>query len=758
MDPGAPLGALSFPGPEPAPHDLRVRGIPHASVKRITDQNYLLSMDFTVFRGTARSPDGSQAPEPSRAKRVRLANRIALICAATSLLYAAAYPFFGAWTMSWISVASACAFSCVPWLNRRGHAWLARFLLPQLGNLGILAATLALGRASGLHFFAMPMAWLGIILFDWEERKSMVAGVGINSALLLGLEAFAPERGLWAAMGAPQIRHFHFFVVLTAQALQILIVLHFFLANRRTETALAEAGQAAKAADKAKSQFLANMSHEIRTPLNGILGMSSLLLKGDLRDDQRDLLQAVQSAGLDLMSIIGEILDLSKIEAGKMRLERVPFAIAPLVEAVARPFELEARRKRLAFSVEVEPGLPERLLGDPVRLKQVLNNLLSNAFKFTEAGSVALRVKRGHQAGDPTDAFPLACEVADTGPGIRPEARERLFESFFRGESPAAHRHAGTGLGLFICKQIAGMMGGDLGFESEPGKGSTFRFQAPFAVAWEKDAREAVALPAVEERPARAGAASRMLIVEDHPLNQKVLAGFLAQAGYRAECAPGGQEALEMFAANPYDVVFMDCHMPGMDGYACTRALRAALPPGRRLIILGVTADAMPGTRERCLEAGMDDVLTKPILSEDLNRALSRWLGAPRQAAPKAVPAPASSQWIDSRHLREMDEWIRVYDPGFWPRAQDQFRASADRLIAAIRDAFAAGRMGEAGEAAHSLKGLCLMMGLSRLGDLCKRLEGAAGSGDADWRALLSELESVLEPSLSEMRKQVGRN
>ncbi|MBW8887854.1 MAG: response regulator [Fibrobacteres bacterium] len=700
--------------------------------------------------------------EPRRAKRIRLANRIAATCAAAALLYAAVYPFFQAWEMGLVSLAAACLFSAVPWLNRRGHAWFARFLLSQLGNLCILLATLALGRKAGLHFFFMPIAWLSLILFDWEERKSMIAGVGINALLLLGLEAFAPERGLSVPLDAQHTRYFHFFVVLTAQALQILIVLHFFLANRRTETALAEAGEAAKAADKAKSQFLANMSHEIRTPLNGILGMSSLLLKTELRDDQRDLLAAVQSAGLDLMAIIGEILDLSKIEAGKMRLERVPFAIGPLVDSVTRPFEHEARRKGLRFMVEMERGLPERLLGDPVRLKQVLNNLLSNAVKFTESGSVALTIRRGTVSGEPTDAFPLACEVTDSGIGIGPESQERLFQSFSQAEQSPARRHGGTGLGLFICKQIAEMMGGDIGYRSELGRGSVFSFQAPFPVVWEKDAREAVPLAPSDERPYRSGPSARLLIVEDHPLNQKVLAGFLAQAGYRAECVPGGKEALEKYAARPFDLIFMDCHMPGMDGYACTRALRSLAAAGKQPIILGVTADAMPGTRERCLEAGMDEVLTKPILSEALNRALSRWLGPSRQAPERpirgAAASPLPSQWVDVRHLREMDEWIRTYDPGFWPRAEDQFRASAERLIGALREAFAAGRAREAAESAHSLKGICLMMGLSRIGDVCKRLEALAVQGaNADWESLLAELETALEPSLEELRRQVGQ-
>jgi signal transduction histidine kinase/CheY-like chemotaxis protein/HPt (histidine-containing phosphotransfer) domain-containing protein len=716
-------------------------------------------MDFTIRPAAlSKALDWgiTNGMEPRRAKRIGLCNRIALICIAVSLLYVAIYASLGAVLLASGSLAAACAFAWALVLNRGGRTWAARFIVPLAVDGCILMAALGVGRGAGVHVFFLPTAWLALILFDWVERKSVVFGVALNTFLLLGLEAFGPEPGLAMRLPGPSDRLFHFLMVLSAQAFQILIVLHFYLANRRTETILAEAGEAAKAADKAKSQFLANMSHEIRTPLNGILGMSSLLMKTDLRGDQKDMLQAVQSSGLDLMAIIGEILDLSKIEAGKMRLERVPFELAPMLETLVRPFEHEARRRRLRFHLEIGPGLPERLLGDPVRLRQVLNNLLSNAFKFTAAGSVTLRVKQGTHAGEPTDAFPLACEVEDTGAGIQPEARGRIFQSFTQAEENTTRRYGGTGLGLFICKRIAEMMGGTIGFDSEPGKGSLFRFQAPFPIAWEQPEREPAPVP--EARLTGPAASARLLIVEDHPLNQRVLTGFLAQAGLRAECASGGREALEMCEARPFDLIFMDCHMPGMDGYECTRALRALPSAGKRPAIIGVTADAMAGVRERCIEAGMDDVLTKPILPEELNRALARWLGAPRSLPPRVTAALTSSQWVDIGHLREMDEWIRAYDPGFWSRAQEQFRGSAARLIGSIQEGFAAGRWREAAEASHALKGLCLMMGLSRLGETCKRLEGLAHREDEKgWSGLVGELEAFLEPSLAEMRKQVGQ-
>jgi signal transduction histidine kinase/ActR/RegA family two-component response regulator len=718
-----------------------------------------LPVAFTLLPGAVRRifPWGiSPASDPRRAKRIYLSNQIATITVLACVLWAIIYQMMRLPRLGLLSLSIACGFIWIPWLNRLGRDWAARFLLPTLASLGTLGLTLALGKDCGIHLFLLPIAWLVLILFDWEERKSMIFGVGLNSLMLLGLEGFGPGDGLLLQLGPRQVRLFHFHVVVIAQTFQILVVLYFFLANRRTESALAEAGEAAKAADKAKSQFLANMSHEIRTPLNGILGMSSLLLKTELRDEQKDLLQAVQSAGLDLMAIISEILDLSKIEAGKMRLERVPFALGPLLETLVRPFEHEARRRRLRFAMELEPGIPRHLLGDPVRMKQVLNNLLSNAFKFTPKGSVTLRLNRGVIAGDPSDAFPLACEVEDTGIGVPLEAQGRIFQSFTQAEQSHTRQFGGTGLGLFICRQIVEMMGGTIGFATRPGEGSVFRFQIPFPIAWEQDARETAAIPDPGTGAPPSGGSARLLIVEDHPLNQKVLSGFLSQAGFRADCAFSGVEALKLFAARPYDLVFMDCHMPEMDGYQCTREMMRLAGP--RPVIIGVTADAMPGIREKCLEAGMDDVITKPILAEDLNRILARWQGPARPAPPKVTAALTSSQWVDTRHLREMDEWIRTYDPGFWGRAQDQFRASAARLIGSIQESFAAGRYREAAEASHALKGLCLMMGLSRMGETCKRLEILGNEGrETGWTGLIGELESFLEPSLEEMRKQVGQ-
>jgi signal transduction histidine kinase/CheY-like chemotaxis protein/HPt (histidine-containing phosphotransfer) domain-containing protein len=715
-----------------------------------------------------------QSPDPRRAKRVLLSNRIAVASAFACLFYCFLYPLLGVPRMSLVMLPLLSGWGIIPWLNRAGHIWFSRLLYNLVSNLGLLASSLALGTSSGIHLFFIPSAWLVLILFDWEERKSMIGGVALNFIMLVALEAAGPQHGLLYPLDARNERLLHFFVVITAQAMQITVVLYFFVVNRLTETALAQAGEAAKTADKAKSQFLANMSHEIRTPLNGILGMSSLLLKSEMREEQKELVQGVQSSGLDLMAIVSEILDLAKIEAGKMRLDHSPFHLENLLETTVRPFEHEARRKRLRMMMDMAPDLPARLVGDPMRLKQVLNNLIGNALKFTQTGGVALRIRKGPAASGPGPGGSgsggsgsegsgpkmcvLAFEVEDTGIGIPAEAQDRIFQSFSQAEQAEARRYGGTGLGLFICKQIVEMMGGSIGYRTTPGKGSVFHFTLPFPIATGPDAAEPPPDSDGEAGRSGAKAGARLLIVEDHPLNQKVLCGFLAQFGLRADTSSGGHEALQLFTREPYDIVFMDCHMPGMDGFECTRALRLAAKTGKRPTIIGVTADAMQGTRERCLEAGMDDVITKPILTEELKRALSRWLGTAEPAKHQAASAPPRSPWVDVRHLREMNEWIRSYDPGFWDRAQEQFRQSAARLISSIREAGREGRYREAGESAHALKGLCLMMGLSRMSEVCRIMEEeAAKERVGNWSAQVEELETSLEPSLTEMRKQVGQ-
>ena len=384
---------------------------------------------------------------------------------------------------------------------------------------------------------------------------------------------------------------------------------------RARTTELEQAMQGAVVATHAKSEFLANMSHELRTPMNGLLGMLDLVLEGPIGGEDRENVEIAQRCAYSLLGLLNDILDLSKIEAGRMQLERVPCHVREVIEECLRP------QSAIALQYVCTSGAGLSVTGDPLRLRQVVNNLVSNAIKFTDSGTVRVT----QSSTKPVDGkTTVSIEVSDTGAGIPADKLALIFDKFTQADSSISRKYGGTGLGLAITRKLIELQGGTIRVESELSKGSKFTVDIPFDVV----AREAPAVPAV--RPTVPAAAStgnaRLLLVEDNAINQRVVLAMLRKKGYTLEVANNGQEALDRMAASePYDLILMDVQMPVLDGLETTRVIRAD-PRWAHLPIIAMTAHAMTGDKERCLSAGMDAYLTKPLKAPVLIDTIEKFL------------------------------------------------------------------------------------------------------------------------------------
>ena len=388
--------------------------------------------------------------------------------------------------------------------------------------------------------------------------------------------------------------------------------------RKATEAELVKALDAAEAASLAKDEFLANMSHEIRTPMNGILGTLQLLQDTKLAGAQAEYVKVAHSSAEGLLAILNNILDFSKIAAHKLLLEDIPFNLRSVVEDLMVLLSSQAKAGNLSLRSEIDPQLPEMLMGDPTRIRQVLANFMTNAIKFTEQGEVLVRVRCLSAVAS---RVMLRIEVLDTGIGISPEKQKNLFQSFTQADGSTTRKYGGTGLGLAIVRQLVLMMDGKIGVESEAGRGSVFWCELDFPVAGMGGQAEA------QKNNECVGLQGHILLVEDNKVNQLVAGRMLAAMGLRVDHAENGEEALAALAKTRYDLVLMDCQMPVLDGYQATRAFRNQEAPGeKRLPIIAMTANTSEGDRRKCLESGMDDYLAKPVKKELLWSLLNRQL------------------------------------------------------------------------------------------------------------------------------------
>jgi len=523
--------------------------------------------------------------------------------------------------------------------------------------------------------------------------------------------------------------------------------------RKNAEAVLAQARDAAIASARLKTEFLANMSHEIRTPINGIIGMTELLEGTQLPRESLRYLGNIRSCSDLLLTLIDDILDFSKIEAGKLLIEPVDFDLPRMVGDCVGLFANASQAKGIRLVSDLANGVPPLVRGDSIRIRQILNNLLSNAIKFTHAGSVRVAIEALETSESHTH---LRFSVKDSGIGISPEAQQRLFNPFVQADGSTTRRYGGSGLGLSICKRLVELMGGEIGVESAAGQGAEFWFTLRLGNTDRTDSAltkfisgraEARAFVALQDAAPSTASRAKVLVVEDNPINQQVAKALLERLDCHAQIADNGREGLDRLRSERFDIVFMDCQMPILDGYEATAAIREHEKNSDtpRSIIVAMTAHALPTERDHCLQCGMDDYASKPISKDALHQLLTRWVpgyshARDEKAVVQSVLVSEPDLSLDLSRLREAGG-----DSDGMRRLVQLSMKQLTSRVEAVRTAQRKSDLKEIGRVAHMCVGSCGACGMNRLATLWQRLEkGASASDVAALEALIADVEAEL--------------
>ncbi|TDR50138.1 TMAO reductase system sensor TorS [Halomonas ventosae] len=591
------------------------------------------------------------------------------------------------------------------------------------------------------HLQALDEQIRGLERLDDEARASLTQRLetlgGVTERLIIAINGHLAETTTRERQRLQTLYGVLLLLILAMSLAGSLVVAFLFreardnAAARRDLEALSRelevTAREAESASRAKSEFLATVSHEIRTPLNGVIGMSDLLQDQPLPDRARHYADTIHDSARLLLELINDILDFSKIEAQRLELEARPFALGELVDGAISLFAPRAEARGTRLACELDPELPPYLVGDAGRLRQVLLNLLSNAIKFTEQGEVLLRVR---DEGEGQVLF----EVLDTGGGIAPRRQEQLFEPFQQGDPSTARRFGGTGLGLAISKRLVEAQGGRIGLESEEGQGSRFWFVLPLSAA-DSDAEAQASVAAVPEQRV---ADARLLVVEDNPVNQQVARAMLERLGCRVSVADSADAALRLAGRERFDLIFMDVQLPGMDGLEATRRLRARGGWSAEVPVVAMTAGGPGGDQARCLAAGMNGYLTKPLFQDALMATLQRHL---HQAGPSLdIVRPAATagegaadQPLEPATLAALGESLGGQG---LVALITLFRQQSAAHLAGLEQAVAEGATSRVEYLAHQLKGEASSLGAVKVAGLATRLERLAREGRLDEAAL----------------------